>query len=270
MTPAEKPKPAANGGAQPAADWALEPTIGTERRWPAEISKGVREVWGDDKPYDLGPLDFVTWDDLRRVVGELHASSAATIIDLGCGTGGVGLWVASQTEGRLIGVDLSEPPLAEARRRAARDFPQVDADFRQADMADTGLPDGSADAIMTIDAVQMATDRQRVFSEAAWLLRPGGRLVAATFDHPNWRPEEIPPGRQLVPDSRPLLEQAGLEVLSYQPLTAWPGRAVAVYELMLEHRALLAGWADAALAEAEWGAAHAHMSRHVFIVAERA
>jgi hypothetical protein len=39
---------------------------------------------------------------------------------------------------------------------------------------------------------------------------------------------------------------------------------------MLEHRAVLAGWADAALAEAEWGAEHAHMGRRVFIVAERA
>ena len=144
------------------------------------------------------------------------------------------------------------------------------ADYRVADMTSAGLPDATADAAISIDAAQLVPKRIAAFREAARLLRPSGRFVLTTWDHPGDMPEgSLLPGRELVPDSRPLLEEAGFRVLAYDRIVSWDRRAVATYRAMLEQREIVAAVAgEAVVREAEWGAVHAHHSVHVFVVCE--
>jgi hypothetical protein len=53
------------------------------------------------------------------------------------------------------------------------------ASFQQVDLTDTGLPGGSADAILGVDAFHFASSISAAAGEGARLLRPGGKLVIA-------------------------------------------------------------------------------------------
>ena len=242
--------------------------IATDQR--AAFGAIWRSVWGDDLAYELAPTNFVTWDDLHRVAAELRVGAGARVLDLGCGRGGPGLWVARQTKASLIGIDFSPEGCAAARAQAAAKFSDVVADYRIADMTATGLADASVDAAMSIDALQLVPSRASAFREAARLLRAGARFVFTTWDHPGVGPEVLLAGRELVSDSRPLLEEAGFRIETYDRITSWDERAVATYRGLLAQREVVEAVAgEGVLREAEWGAVHARSSVHVFVVCER-
>jgi SAM-dependent methyltransferase len=56
------------------------------------------------------------------------------------------------------------------------------ASFQQVDLTDTGLPGGSADAILGDDAFHFASSIAAAAHEGARLLRPGGKLVITTWE----------------------------------------------------------------------------------------
>lgn len=229
-----------------------------------------RSVWGDDFPLELAPTNFVTWDELRRMATELRIGSGRSLLDVGCGRGGPGLWIADRTGADLIGLDFSPEACAAARHRATR-YPRLAAEYVVADMTATSLPDATVDAAMSIDAVQIVPQRGAAFREVARVLRPSARFVLTTWDHPgDVTHEALLPGRELVPDSRPLLEAAGFRVVSYDRIASWDRCGAATYRAMLAQRELVASVAgEHAVREAEWGAVHAGRSVHVFVVCER-
>jgi SAM-dependent methyltransferase len=53
---------------------------------------------------------------------------------------------------------------------------------KQADLTDTGLPGGSADTILCVDAFHFASSITAAADERARLLRPGGKLVITTWE----------------------------------------------------------------------------------------
>jgi ubiquinone/menaquinone biosynthesis C-methylase UbiE len=83
----------------------------------------------------------------------------------------------------LIGVDFSTVAVQQATDRAAL-FGLTDrARFVVGDLAATGLADGTADGVVSMDALHFAAKPTAAAREARRLLRPGGRLVMT-----NWQP----------------------------------------------------------------------------------
>ena len=93
---------------------------------------------------------------------------------MGCGTAYFSAWLA-KLGARPVGVDITPAQLDTARRMMAAtgiEFPLVEADA-----AETGLPDASADLVVSEYGASIWVDPYRWIPEAARLLRPGGRLV---------------------------------------------------------------------------------------------
>ncbi|MEU5335568.1 class I SAM-dependent methyltransferase [Streptomyces asoensis] len=96
----------------------------------------------------------------------------------GCGTGGIGLWLARALAVRLEAFDLSPVAIAHAAsRRSAFGLPDDRAVFRVAELENTGLPGASAHRIVCVDALGGAVDGQAALCELGRVLAPGGRLV---------------------------------------------------------------------------------------------
>jgi SAM-dependent methyltransferase len=122
-------------------------------------------------------LDEISWgiwaideSDLN-VLGDV---SGQDVVELGCGTAYFSAWLAKKGA-RPVGVDVTPAQLETARRMMARtgiEFPLVEADA-----AETGLPDASADLIVSEYGASIWVDPYRWIPEAARLLRDGGRLV---------------------------------------------------------------------------------------------
>jgi SAM-dependent methyltransferase len=87
----------------------------------AAASPGIRRVWelaAPDLPPQIEPFSFVSVGLLRRVTQALGLSPGQTLVDLGCGRGGPGLWLAREADVSLVGVDFS--PVAVAEQNAYR------------------------------------------------------------------------------------------------------------------------------------------------------
>jgi len=188
------------------------------------------EVYGDDYPAELEPYSFTTRSELRSIVEDLALSPDDLMIDIGCGRGGPGLWVAAATGASLLGVDISPTALDAARQRAASLGLGDRATYSEGSFNEVPAESASARAVMSIDALLFAPDKAVALEEIARVLAPGGRLVATTWDY-HTQPTNRPPQ---VDDHRPLLADAGFRVLRYDETQRWLENHHQLDSLMLD------------------------------------
>ena len=244
------------------AEYAAPPSAVQARVW--------REVLGDEYPAEVEPYSYVSVSELHRFAHDLRVGPGDTLVDVGCGRGGPGLWVAARTGVVLVGLDIAERALAESRRRARAVGLAGATTFRTGSFEDTGLAAGSADAVMSIDSFLFATDKARALSELARVLRPGGRLAFTSWDFDGQPPDRPPQVR----DHRPLLEDAGLAVLAYDETDDWRTRQDRTNEGLLAAAEALAAESGEDAGAVRDGVAHmmlvaSYVSRRVFVVAQR-
>ena len=103
-----------------------------------------------------------------------------TVIDLGSGSGTDAFVAALHVghTGRVVGIDMTDGQLEKARR-LARTGGYVQVEFRESVIEAVPVDDGVADCVISNGVINLCPDKQKVFAEAARVLRPGGRLVLA-------------------------------------------------------------------------------------------
>ena len=125
----------------------------------------------------------------RRAVEALNVSPGDTVVDLGCGTGLNFQWLegAVTASGHIIGVDLTDAMLREARRRVdSAGWRNVE--LVESDAAEYVFPVTVAGVLSTF-ALTMFDDYDGVIRRAAQALRPGGRFVIFEMKRPEGWPE---------------------------------------------------------------------------------
>lgn len=138
-----------------------------ERPW---LSRPIgRVLWGgDSKPYY----------DAMGAAGDVP--DGGTIVDCPCGAGPTFRALQPNRDVRYIAVDLSPAMLRRARKRAqSRGLTNIE--FVQADATDLPLPAASADLFVSFWGLHCYAEPHHALAEAARILTPDGRLVAATF-----------------------------------------------------------------------------------------
>jgi ubiquinone/menaquinone biosynthesis C-methylase UbiE len=226
-----------------------------------------REVFGDEYPEGVDPYSFISRSELARFADEVRVGPGQTLVDLGCGRGGAGLWVAAATGAKLIGIDIAEAALVAARARATAMGSA--ATFHRGEFESTGLADGTADAIMSVDALLFTPSKSAAFTELRRILRPGRRLVMTSWDY-HRQPVGRPPQ---VPDHRPLAENAGFDVVAYDTTDQWRERSEQIGQALLDAAEELAAESGETVEEvrasiAEMNATVETMTRRFFLVAE--
>lgn len=195
---------------------------------------------GDDYPQGFEHISFLTLTEMRDMAAALGLAAGSTLVDLACGMGGPGLWIARETGARLIGVDISTAALERAGTRAVSLRLSSVARFALGSFAKTNLGTATVDGVMTVDALQYAPDKQAALHEAARVLRRGGRLVFACFELEPQRVDGLPIfGTDPVAGYAPLLENAGFDVVSYAETPGWLERVTATYQALLDAKQAL-------------------------------
>ncbi|MYY13493.1 methyltransferase domain-containing protein [Streptomyces sp. SID4919] len=153
------------------------------------VSRLYAQALGEDYPTETAASSSCDIPLLGLMTARLRMRPGQLLVDAGCGTGGIGLWLTRALNLRLEGFDLSPAATAQATARRPRfGLPAGRATFRTADLEDTGLPDSHAQGIVCVDALGRATDRQAALRELARILAPGGRLVLTRASRQNTTP----------------------------------------------------------------------------------
>ncbi len=181
-----------------------------QRRHPPAVSAAVGEAIVD-------------------LVGE-----GATVLELGIGTGRIARPAAS-AGCRVVGVDLSEEMLHEARREQS---PGAAVDLVQADIQHLPFTRGSFDAVMAVHVLHLVSDLHGTLAESVYTLRPEGYFVQGR----DWVDPQSPTGL--------LRDGMRRRVMELAPASKPPAAGGAVEEMLAE----LGGRPDEAqeMMVAEW------------------
>lgn len=98
------------------------------------------------------------------------------VLDVGCGAGASSLALAARVgaEGKVLGVDISEPLIDLARALAPPDTSTL---FRVADASSAELPEAAFDILFSRFGVMFFDDPTGAFTHMRHALRPGGRVA---------------------------------------------------------------------------------------------
>jgi SAM-dependent methyltransferase len=160
---------------------------------------------------------LLPWEGIADVTEALRLRPGDRLLDLACGRGAYGLEIAARTGATLTGVDFSREAVAQATALARQ--LGADAAFHIGDLADTGLPAASADALVCVDSIQFKSG-DASFQEMHRVLAPGGRLALTVWEALDPADERVPELIRAV-DPRTALERAGFVDVEIRDRPQW-------------------------------------------------
>ncbi len=151
-------------------------------------------------------LDRVLLPFEGLLVDAAGAASATRVLDVGCGTGSTTLGIARRIGGggRCVGIDISEPMIALARKRAEAEG--APAEFIAADAQTHVFDPASFDMIVSRFGVMFFEDPVEAFANLRHAARPGAGLFLIAWRGPEENPFMTTAERAaapLLPDAPP-------------------------------------------------------------------
>jgi ubiquinone/menaquinone biosynthesis C-methylase UbiE len=189
-------------------------------RW---MEKVWSEAFGDAYPAGLDHYGYLTGHDLEVMAGKLGGiGEGSVLLDMGCGKGGPGLWLAGRLGLRLIGVDIIAEAVEQAREFAGAFALKFPAQFEVGEFYRIPLPDASVDAVISIDSLWAAPNKIQALMEVKRVMKPGARFVFTHWD-------------LLAVESVPALEMSGLKFVEREDTPDWKVYQQRVYEGILRY-----------------------------------
>jgi len=167
-----------------------------------DVAEELHRYWNQRGPVWIQHrerLDAMLASLGEAAIARLHPDPGEHILDIGCGTGTTTLELARLVgeNGRVTGVDVSAPMLAEARRRA--DEAGLDnVSFTAADAGAHQFEPRHFDAAFSRMGIMFFAEPVAGFTNLARALRPGGRLTFVCWRAPSENSWVTEPGRAVA------------------------------------------------------------------------
>ena len=150
-------------------------TAAAEPEYDDAAIRFLEALWGDGYLSPGGP------DEVDRVVEGLSLQGK-TILDIGCGSGGITLHLVERHgAAHATGFDVEQPVIETARRRAAARGLAGRVSFIQAPPGSLPFADHSFDVVFSKDALLHVPDKDGLFAEIFRVLKPGGVFAASNW-----------------------------------------------------------------------------------------
>ncbi len=198
-----------------------------------ELDPFYREIWGDHVHHGYWKTGKETSAEATVALAELVAErldlkAGMSACDIGCGYGETARLFSSRYGISLEGVTISESQFRVATERHAPNVSITLCDWLQ-----NSFPNEHFDRAYAVESSEHIPDKQRFFSEAFRVLRPGGRLVVCAWlankDASSWEKRFLLepicrygrlPGMGTEEDYRAFASGAGFEMLAADDISA--------------------------------------------------
>ena len=131
-------------------------------------------IWGEGFLSPGGPAA------VGKVIEGLDLTGK-TVLDIGCGLGGIDAILARDRGARVIGLEIERALIARARRRIAHAELADRVDLRLVTPGPLPLADASVDVVFGKDSWIHVADKGAFFAETFRVLAPGGVLAASDW-----------------------------------------------------------------------------------------
>ena len=188
------------------------------------LTKLDNEVVRDGQINALRCNGFLSKGDLARYKSLLRkylpcqpkAFAPRTLLDLGCGFGGLGRWLANELSLELIGIDFSKVAIEQAGAALTK-AEATHITYKLADFSRTGIKSKSIAAIVSLDALYLADDPIAALNEAHRVLIPKGPLIFTLYVDSLTRRQNSP--ESISPDWPRMLMKSGFSVVLSKNVT---------------------------------------------------
>jgi phosphoethanolamine N-methyltransferase len=132
-------------------------------------------IWGDGYLSPGGPAE------VERVLSHVDLAGRR-VLDIGCGSGGITLFIARHFRpAQIVGFDVELPVIESARRRATEAGLADRTEFTQGPPGGLPFADESFDIVFSKDAMVHIPDKDAIFAEIFRVLKPGGAFAASDW-----------------------------------------------------------------------------------------
>ena len=151
----------------------------------------------------------------QRMLQLAELEGAQTVLDIGTGIGEPAISIAQRIGpgGRVTAIDR-DPAMIEFARERAAGMGIANVEFDVSDIDDFECTRSCFDVVVARWSLMFSADLESLLQRLSTFLRPGGRLVAATWD----APERVP---SITLARRVTRAHLGLEPYEYGPGTAF-------------------------------------------------
>ena len=189
-------------------------------------SKIREKIWkaafGEQYPEGLNHYGYLTNDELSLISDHLIFRQGSKLLDIGCGAGGPGLFIAEQKMLRLTGVDPIQQAVDQALEFSKAFKLAYKPKFMRGHFCDIPLESDSVDMAISIDSLWPVYDKMAALKEAKRVIRQGGRFIFT-----NWDIVSIDPGQAL--------EHAGFKLIDRWTDPGWKSYQEAVYDGIIKN-----------------------------------
>jgi len=147
----------------------------------AAVSDLYAEHWGDFFHFavfedETEDRDAAFERTHRRYAEALRVDGAAKVLELACGRGAFSEFLAANTAGDVLGIDISRSQLSHAERRR-----RPNLRFRQQDVMKVDELGETFDAVVFMDAECYLPDKGQAVERIARVMNPGARLLLVAW-----------------------------------------------------------------------------------------
>ena len=146
-----------------------------------QIKAKMKATWEDG---DYANFAKYMQDGAIEILDSWQLTPKQRVLDIGCGAGQSAIPAAHRGH-QVVGIDIAESLIEHAKERAR--YEGLNVQFDVGDAEDLPYEDNHFDVVISMIGAMFAPQPDKVASEIARVLRPGGKLYMA-----NWTPAGVP------------------------------------------------------------------------------
>lgn len=128
---------------------------------------------------------------VRELIDRCNVTADDRILDVGCNTGFVSFEISRVTGADVIGIDLSEDMITQARNRNQAGYSPESVDFQKGDAQQLPFPDQSFDCVVSGGSTAFVHDIEAALSEYRRVVEDWGFVGEINFYYDKKPPADI-------------------------------------------------------------------------------